>query len=413
MSAPVTASAPLNILFITARFPYPVLKGDQVRAYHQLRLLGTRHRITLLSFAEEPPSRKERAHVQALCNEVVIVPITRLDMAGALVKNLLLPLPLQTMLYQTTAMDEAVRRQLDRGFDVVHVQLARMAEHVVGSGTPCVVDLIDALSLNMDRRATEQRGMMGMIAAHEADRMRRYERRLCSSVEEVSVVSPVDRDVIGSYENLHVNGNGVDVEHFSFSRENRDPHTLVFSGNMGYFPNVNAVLWFAREVLPRIKAEIPSVTLEVVGTSPTRDVRALAEDNPAISVTGFVDDVRVALRRASVGVVPMRAGTGMQNKVVEAMSCGTPLVATPFALGGIEAVDGRHLLVAQDAASFAAQTIRLLRDAPLRDAIARNARMLVECSHSWEASTSALEKMYERAYAQNRFISKSRARSMR
>lgn len=384
----------LRILFITARFPFPVLKGDQVRAYHQLRALGKRHRVSLLSFADRSVSVHDLAHVESLCEDVTLVPIDRLQMATALFRHANSPLPRQTLLYQTAAMKNAVRAAVNRGYDVVHVQLARMAEHVIHGDTPCVIDFIDALSLNMQRRAQEQRGPLKGLVADEAARMRAYEARLCDLAARSCVVSPVDRQAMGAHERLHVNRNGVDVEHFAFASGERKRDALVFSGNMGYFPNVNAVTWFAREVLPLIRAEVPTVSLEIVGANPAREVRALAESRAAISVTGFVDDVRVHLSRATAGVVPMRAGSGMQNKVIEAMACGTPLVATPFALGGVGARDERDVLIADDAHQFAAKTIRLLRNAPLRERLARAARGLVECAHGWDASIAGLEELY-------------------
>lgn len=386
-----------RILFVAARFPYPPLKGDQVRGYHQLRLLSRRHRITLLAFADRPVTAGERAHVAPFCEEILTVPLSRLDMAGALVRRAASSLPLQTLIYQTAAMRAAVSGQLLRGFDVVHVQLARMAEHVARSGIPCAVDFIDALSLNMERRAREQRGLLRPIVALEAQRMRVYERRLCGRVAAAFVVSQVDREAIGPYPNLYVNPNGVDVDAFAFWDGPRIPDRLVFTGNMGYFPNVNAVTWFAREVLPRIKAAIPQVTLSIVGTDPAPEVRALATRDPAIEVTGYVEDLRAPLRAATAAVVPMRAGTGIQNKVLEAMAVGTPLVVSPFALGGITVSDGTHVLIGDDAPSFAAQTVRLLRDAALRAALARAARSIIEASYSWEASVAALESVHARS----------------
>ena len=126
-------------------------------------------------------------------------------------------------------------------------------------------------------------------------------------------------------------------------------------------------------------------------------MRALGERDGGITVTGYVDDIRVHLARASVGIVPMRAGSGMQNKVVEAMACGTPLVATPYALGGVGARDERDVLVANDACRFAAQTVRLLRSPVLRDRLARAARALVERRHGWDSSVTSLEALYRTA----------------
>lgn len=386
----------LRILFVTARFPYPALKGDQVRAYHQLRLLGRRHDVSLLSFAERPPAAADLQHVRELCSGVAVVPLSRAAMATALVRHAASPLPWQTALFQTGAMRAAVRATLARDFDLVHVQLARMAEHVLDAPVPCVVDLIDALSLNFERRAREERGPLRPLVAAEARRMRAYERAICARAAAACVVSAVDRDAIG-VPSVRVIGNGVDCEHFRVGRAARRPESLVFTGNMGYFPNVNAVAWFAREVLPQIQAEVPGATLTIAGANPSREVRALAATQRGVIVTGYVEDIRAALGAASVAVAPMRAGSGMQNKVIEAMACGTPVVATPFAMGALRARDEREVLVATDARAFAAQTVRLLRDEVLRARIATAARAFVERTHSWEQSVAELEVLYRGA----------------
>jgi len=190
--------------------------------------------------------------------------------------------------------------------------------------------------------------------------------------------------------------NGVDVEAYAFYDGPREPGLIVFEGRMGYFPNEEAAVYFATSVFPRVRQIFPQARFVIVGANPTPRVRRLAQ-RPGIEVTGFVPRVQDYLRRAQVAVAPMRTGTGIQNKVLQAMAVGAPVVATPQALGGITAQPGKHLLVAESPTEMAAQVARLLRDAPLGRRLARAARAWVVAHHSWAQATAQLESVYARA----------------
>jgi glycosyltransferase involved in cell wall biosynthesis len=266
-----------------------------------------------------------------------------------------------------------------------------------------VVDLIDALSLNMARRYQYDRPPLRWLAWLEAARLLRYERRLCESVDRAVVCASPDREAIGPFARLAIVGNGVDPTEHVFERDGRDPHAIVLSGNMGYFPNVHAARWFAGQVLPRVRRAVPEVTLRIVGARPHRTVRHLAVVDPAvIVVSGFVDRMHSHLRRAGIAVAPLHAGSGQALKVLEAMASGTPVVATPVAAAGVGARHDEHLLVAEGPQAFADQTVRLLRDAALADRLAASARRLVETRHTWEHSIDALEAVYRSAMEERR-----------
>lgn len=387
----------MKILFISARFPYPPLRGDQVRAYHQLRLLGPKHRITLISFTHSGVSAKAQRTVAGYCEQVITFPLRRIQMVTSLLRQAFSDYPFQTALYQTVGMKKEIQKVLsNQTYDLVHVQLARMAPYLEDvHRVPRVIDLIDALSLNMKRRYQHDRGPLKWVAYLEWKRLSRYERSICRMFDRVTVVSPVDCQAIGNYSNLLVNPIGVDLPQFPFTLDEREPHTIIFSGNMGYFPNVNAVLWFAQQVLPLIKRTIPQIKFYVVGARPDRKIQQLARHDPAIVVTGFVENLAAYLQRATVAVAPMQAGSGQQFKILEAMACGTPVVATSHILGGIEVTDNEHLLVANNRAdAFANQAIRLLQDQNLARYLAGNARRLVEERYTWEHTVSELEAIY-------------------
>jgi sugar transferase (PEP-CTERM/EpsH1 system associated) len=389
----------VRILFLTGRFPYPPHRGDQLRAFHQLRVLGRTHRITLASFAGRPPSADEREEVARHCERVVIVPLPAARMGLNLAWHGLSSLPLQAALYDAPAMTRALRAlAADGPWDVAHLQLARMAPHLAASPARArVVDLVDALSLGMERRAQRDRGPGRWLARLEARRLRKYERRVCAEADQAVVVSATDRDALGAPSNVVVVPNGVDASLFPFGRGPRENGLIVFTGNLGYFANADAVAWFATRVLPLVRRARPDARLEVVGARPPRRLRRLARREGAVHLVGPVADVGERLRAAQVAVAPLLAGAGQSNKTLEAMASGTPAVVSPLAAGGLEARHGEHLIVAADAEAFAAEVLRVLGDAALAERLAAAGRRLVESAYTWERSVERLEAVYARA----------------
>jgi sugar transferase (PEP-CTERM/EpsH1 system associated) len=388
----------LRILFLTARFPWPLLRGDQARAFHQLRLLAPRHRTTLVCFQDAFVPPEGVAAVSAFCERVVTVPLGPAALGLGLARGVLSPLPFQVSLYAQPQMWRTLREVVaGEGFDLVHAQLARMAPYVETSPAARFVDLVDALSLSTRRRSAQHRGPARWLTALEAGRLLRYERRLCASVEGASVASKVDRDAIGETTRLSVVPNGVDLSSLPFESAGRDPATIVLTGNMGYFPNVNAACWYAGRVHPLVRRGVPEARFQVLGARPAGRVRRLARADPSVSVLGFVDDLGPCLRAATVAVAPMQAGAGQQFKVLEAMASGTPVVATPVAAEALEASGDDGLLVAGTPEAFAEAVVGLIRDRDRARRLAAQARRFVESRYTWERSTVHLEELHEAA----------------
>jgi glycosyltransferase involved in cell wall biosynthesis len=206
----------------------------------------------------------------------------------------------------------------------------------------------------------------------------------------------VDRDALGAPPNVAVVPNGVDTARFPFGRGPREPGRVVFTGNLGYFANADAVVWFAERVLPLLRRSLPAVRFEVVGARPPRALRRLARAG-AFTLVGPVDDVGERLRSAQAAVAPLQAGSGQSNKTLEALASGTPAVVSPLAAAGLEARDGEHLLVAASAEDFAAALARVLGDEALAERLALAGRALVESAYTWERSVERLEAAYARA----------------
>jgi sugar transferase (PEP-CTERM/EpsH1 system associated) len=388
----------MRVLFATNRCPGALTRGDQLRAFQHIRHLSARHAITLLCFDAGVPSDALDA-LRACCERVILAPRSRIGMAVRALSALPGARPLQV------AMHDAVPRAADlpgllatSDFDLAHLQLVRLGGLVPRlAPLPVVVDLVDALSLNMARRAATDRGPMRAIARMEARRLAQYERTLCSRVAAATVCAAADRDAIGDIANLHLVGNGVDLQAFPFARPQASNSDIVFVGNLGYFPNVDAATWFANAVFARVRAQDPHARLRLVGARPAPALRQLATRIDGVELVGEVDHVLPHLQRAAVAVVPLRAGSGQQLKLLEAMAAGTPVVATSQSAAGLDAIDGEHLLIADDFATMADAVLRLLGDQLLARRLALAARALVERRWSWERSALDLEAVWIRA----------------
>jgi sugar transferase (PEP-CTERM/EpsH1 system associated) len=395
----------LSILFVTSRFPLPLFSGDRARAFHQLHWLARRHRVTLVTFADPTCGPAAHAPLERAGVRIVTVPFTKRGAAFRLAINAWSDLPLQAALYQSRRARAKIRELVAaEHFDLAHVQLARTVG-LVGAdlGLPRVVDLIDALSLNMQRRAAHDRGWARWAAQVDAKRLQAYEHQICDDVAAALVVAPTDAKAIGPYPSIVVNPNGVDVSAFPYvpALGARDRRRLVFTGNLGYFPNVDAVCWLADHVMPHVWRDEPETRLTIAGARPHRRILALAKRDARIEVRGDVDRVHPVLASARVAVAPMRAGSGQLLKVLEAMASGTPVVTTSRGLSGIEGTPGEQLLVADDPAAFAGHVVSVLRDDRLAAKLGLSGRQLVERLYTWERSVADLERVYERVLARD------------
>jgi glycosyltransferase involved in cell wall biosynthesis len=274
---------------------------------------------------------------------------------------------------------------------------------------PKVYDSVDCISLLFEKALHSAPSLASrLIAWMDLGRTRRYEGQLISQYDKVLVTSPQDKEALlrldghshGQEQDKRVTvlPNGVDLEYFAFTNGDRAPETLVFSGKMSYHANVAAVFHLAQEIMPLIWARRPRVKLEIVGKNPPKAICALAKDD-RVRVTGFVPDLRPYLAQATVSVSPMQYSVGIQNKVLEAMAMGTPVVTTPQTRTALLAREGEHFLIGESAGDFAAQVIRLLDDSELAARIGVAGRQYVEEHHDWNRLAARLEEVYRRVAA--------------
>jgi sugar transferase (PEP-CTERM/EpsH1 system associated) len=386
----------MRVLFVTSRFPGDLRRGDEVRAFQHIRYLSRGHAITLLACARAAPERERLSALERYCENVIVVPRGLPGMLFRAATALAGDEPLQAAMYASPALRRTLRALLEREqFDLVHVQLARLGPLLSEvRATPCVLDFVDALSLNMANRAARERGPMGALAALEAARLSGYERTLAARVDAATISAAGDAEAIDATGGLHLVANGVDTERFAFTPPRPGGGEIVFVGNLGYFPNIEGASWFAREVLPRIRREVPDARLRLVGARPARRLARLAAGQEGIDLVGEVAQVQPEIIRADVAIAPLRAGSGQQTKILEAMAIGRPVVATRASAAAMQAIPDEHLLVADAPEEFALAVLKLLRDPPLRNRLAANARRLVEQRYTWEQSAQALERVW-------------------
>jgi len=325
---------------------------------------------------------------------VQVLPMSPLSSARSVALNVWRREPLQVQYYRLGAMQRIVDSMIaTSSFQAIYVHLFRMAPYVAHHDRLYrIADLTDVISKEIDL-SLPYRGLVSRaVYSLEKDRIARFERWIAQSFEETWLISESDRLALAREcpgANIRLVPNGVDLDQFHPTGELAVPHSLIFVGHLRVLHNIDAATYLAREVLPLVQREIGTCTLSIVGANPAPQIQRLAED-PAITVTGFVPDLNAHLNRSAVFVAPLRFAAGIQNKILEAMAAGRPVVTTSLINDGLGAEPGHQILVADDTPAIARQITRLLADPACGERIGGAGRQFVERRYSW---THALERM--------------------
>lgn len=391
----------MHILFITPRLPYPLLKGDQLRTFYLIKYLHKKgHKISLLSFIQDEREKDYQEKMLEYCEVVETVLLPKWKSYLNMVLGVFSEIPFQVKFYYSKEMAGKIKKMtINSRYDIIHFVLSRMIPYVdfVNHNT-MVLDHIDALSMNMKRRFEREKGIKKLLFYYEWQKVKRYEHSKHDLFHYSIVTSQVDKEYLIN-ENIAVIPNGVDPERFAPVKCKKDID-LIFTGNMGYFPNEDAVLYFSKEIFPLILRQRHDINFYIVGANPSSRIKKLA-DGKNVFVTGYVDNLKDYLNRTHVSVCPMRSGSGIQNKILEAMASGVPIIATSYAIGSITAEPEKDIIISDEPIRFAEGVLRLLANDKLREKISFNARRFVEQKYRWEASAKELENVY--ALARKRF----------
>ena len=384
----------LRLLYVMPRLPYPPRKGDQAVPYQRLRLLGQIHEITLLAFVEDKKQIAGVEMLQPFCREIhaVLLPRWR-SLAGVAWRGLWSQVPLQVLYYHSPEFAALLKRLVEETrFDLVHGFMLRIAPYLMKIPAVKILELIDSMTLNLQRRIALEGVPMRWILNEELRRVASYEKRTTEAFDHCIVVSDADRALL-SMDSVSVIPLGVDAQEFAPAVSPQAHSRVIFSGNMGYSPNVHAVDWFVKQCWPEIRRQVPDAHFVIAGGNPGRSVRRL-ERVAGVEVTGDVPSMAAALRQASLAVAPMLSGSGMQFKILEAMASGLPVVTTSLGRGNIQAEVGREILVADEPMEFTRAVLALLCNPEKRHAIGASARLFISRTHGWELAAKRVDDIY-------------------
>lgn len=400
----------MRLLLLTPQLPYPPHQGTTLRNFNIIKHLAPRHAITLLSFGT-PDELHHAAPLRDLCQRIEIAPYPTRTLAQRAWTTLTSPLPDMALRLQSAEMHAKFAALARESFDLVQIEGIEMARYALH--TPCATLIFDDHNAEyvLQRTAFQAdarnpaRWHAALYSLIQWKKLERYERTICRAARHIVVCSEADARAVETLlkrggkpaavwgqGNITVIPNGVDTEFYTPRERTRDEPTLVFTGKMDFRPNVDAMMWFAREILPRVRAEIPHAHLVIVGQRPAPTIRALARQ-PGITVTGWVADTRPYIADAALYVVPLRMGSGTRLKVLEAMAMGKAIVSTTRGIEGL-ALTEDAVVLADTAADFARAIVALALEPARRRALGQRARARAVAHYDWRQIIPRFDQVY-------------------
>ncbi len=389
----------MKILFLANRIPYPPYRGDKLKIFNLAKRLAGKHELYLLTFTQSPEELQYKAKLEEYFKEVHLVHLPKWKSAVNCLAGAWDDKPIQVLYFQSGEMKQQLAELMSRHkFDAVHVQHLRMSPYLSQNKTiPRILDLPDAFSLYWERRKLIKRGLATRIfESIEQKRVLKYE----------SVLNDYDLNLVCSQEdleylkqahpeaNLKLLPNGVDLTTFAAKDHDYEHNDIIlFTGNMDYAPNVDAVVYFTEQVLPIIRKKFPKVQFVIAGQRPVAKVTELAGEH--VTVTGFIKDLAATYNTASVVVAPLRFGAGTQNKVLEAMAMGVPVVCSHIGFKGLGIESGEGAIMQREPEAFANSVIELLNSAKMRKSVGTKGIAVIRQKFDWDAIAGTLEGYFK------------------
>ncbi|MGN6567035.1 MAG: glycosyltransferase [Flavipsychrobacter sp.] len=386
----------MKILFLANRIPYPPYRGDKLKIFNLAKRLQKEHELYLLTFVQSKEEFQYKAELEKIFKEVHLIYLPKWRSAVNCFAALWNNLPLQVLYFRSTVMQAALNELLTaHSFDAVHVQHLRMSPYLSQrKDVPRILDMPDAFSLYWERRKKVKRGFLRSIFENiEQKRVLKYE----------PVLKEYDMSLVCSQEdlgylvnkhqvhNLKLLPNGVDLTTF-YPRQHDYTHnnTILFTGNMDYAPNVDAVVYFANEIFPLVRKQFPKAKFIIAGQRPVKKVLELANEH--VKVTGFIKDLAAIYNTASVVVAPLRFGAGTQNKVLEAMAMGVPVVCSNIGFKGLGIASGVGAIMQTKTEAFADSVVELLSSQALREQVGQKGIAVIRQKFDWDVIAQLLEE---------------------
>lgn len=389
----------MRVLYVSHRFPYPPNAGSTVRAFNVIKHLSRSHEVVVAAPVRSREEAEAGRGIAEHCTDFMMGEVTAPAAWARMVARLPTPTPSSMGYFYAPALERQIRQRLrQESFDLIMVHSSSVAPYVSRvSGVPKILDFVDMDSQKwlVYRHFKPFPLSSGywlegrkLVAAEKA-LAARFDLCTCATAAEVETLNG-----FGTATPSDWFPNGVDLDFFAPTTEPYDPDEISFVGRMDYFPNQQAMQVFCDDVFPLIRRARPTARLTIIGAEPSAEVWRLGE-REGITVTGTVPDVRDYVRRSAVNVAPLTIARGTQNKILESMAMGVPVVTSPQAAGGVDAVPGEHLLVGESPQDYADKLLKLMQDAAARQALATAGRERVETHHSWVGSMARLDGLIE------------------
>jgi len=395
----------LKILVALSRFPFPTDKGDKLRAWHQLLGLASEHEVHVFCTSDEPVTTESLEKAQSVFASVRVFQLKRIPVLARLAKNFFQSKPYQVAYFS----DADAIRQFQEWYqqlkpDVVYCQLARMAEFVKSlQGCRKILDYQDAFSIGLQRRMNHDAWWKRMMISSESSRLNRYETEIFDLFDIRTMISSQDALLINHPQKAEIRiiPNGVDTDFYKPEPRARTLD-LLFTGNMQYEPNVNCVVYMVNQVLPLLNQEFPHIQFVAAGKNPSRELKQL--NSRHLQLTGWVNDLRSYYQQTRLFVAPMQIGIGMQNKILEAMSMGLPVITSTLANNAIGARHGKEVWIADTPEKVAEAIAFLLNNTELALTIGQNAREFMVAEFSWNKQNNRLNRLITGSTVKDRIL---------
>lgn len=386
----------MKILFIANRFPYPPFRGDKLKIYNLAKRLAVQHELHLITFMEQKSDLQYLPELESIFPVIELIHLPKIQSVVNVATGMLGAKPLQVNYFKSGKFRKRLSELLQSNqYDAVHVQHLRMAQYAMEiNDLYRILDLPDAFSLYWQRRKEVPRSFFSAFLDNiESKRVLKYESQILKSFNLNLVCSNEDLKFLKNKHqanNIALLPNGVDTDKFKpMNHDYNENVTLLFTGNMDYDPNVDAVLYFVKDIFPLILQKHPQAKFIIAGQRPIDKVKAL-DNGGNVQVTGFIPELSEMYNRASVVVAPLRFGAGTQNKVLEALAMGIPVVCSNIGFEGLGISDGEGAFMRTDAVSFADQVSNLLSDAQLRETTGSKGIEVIRKSFSWDIVAAQL-----------------------
>ncbi len=384
----------MKIFILLPRIPYPLEKGDKLRAFNQIKQLAKHNEIVLCALNDNAKVSEQDAFraLQPYCQSINFIRFNKLQILLGLVRAFFKGLPMQCGYFYNRKAAKKVNALIAKHKpDMLYGQLLRVAEYIRHKDIPKTIDYQDIFSYGMKRRADIASFVTRPIYNMEYRRLARYEAAIFDDFDVRTIISEPDRKLFPheKRDEILIIPNGVDHDFFK-PMEREKKYDLVFTGNMSYPPNVNAVEYLANEILPIVWKTRPETTLYIAGATPDPKVKKAASDK--IIVSGWLDDIRDAYAQSRVFIAPMRIGTGLQNKLLEAMSMRLPAITSPLANASLGAKPDEEILIGSNAQEMAQNIISLLTNTEKAEQIAQAGFDFTNRVYDWGKATERLEE---------------------